>query len=161
MAALHWVSANVRAGSAMESSTYTPSWKYYAGISVASIRMPTVSGRNRLFSRMFAGDEQMRRAAEQHNTDAGLDWYSAPALAARSPEFIAIDSLYFDRFLGGDGAADYPGVYSYFNDLLSGRLGYRIVYDRSSDEWPRWLYPGEIKVLENRMVILRRASGTG
>ena len=73
-----------------------------------------------------------------------------------------VDSLYYSRFLEDRRAGKaYSEIGEFFVQLLQERLGYRIVFDRTSSDAPWWAYPGEIDFLYNRIVILERSAGTG
>src|SRR5262249_2228756 len=73
MAAQSWVAAEVPAGSIMESSSYTPNWNLYPGINIKDIRMPWLSGRNRLLSSVFGSNPSMLRALHARESDAGVE----------------------------------------------------------------------------------------
>jgi len=129
-----------------------PNWSRLDGVEFRDVRFPFVSGRKRLFDTIFARDdktlEKIKRF-EPPNEDVG--WYTGEALYKRSPDYVAVDSLYYERFLGN---AYYPGIERFFTDLLNGKYPYRIVYDRKTPPVPRWIYPKDIDFLENRLTIL-------
>lgn len=152
MDAQTWVLKNVPVGSSIESSGYVPDWNKLEGVEIQDMAFPNVSGRKRLFEKIFARDDKTLEKMEQFerpNEDVG--WYTAEALDERRPEYVAVDSLYYGRFLGN---ALYPGIERFFTDLLSEKYRYRIVYDRKTPPVPRWIYPKEIDFLENRITIL-------
>jgi hypothetical protein len=155
MAAQSWAAAHIPSGSSMESSPYAPHWNLYPGIHIADTRMPPVSGRNRLFARTLSGS-WAAQIAHSRESDEGLAWYQSAALAQRQPEFVALDSLYTDRYLYDDEGELYPEMRGYLAELYAGKLGYRIVLDRASTGSPRWLYPREMDFVDNRLVILQR-----
>lgn len=159
LAAHAWVEAHVSAGSPIESDVYSPMWNGIGGTPLPQTTMPFVTGRERLFAWMFPGDEfvagseETRRAAE-----ANVAWYAPAELAKRDPQLIAIDSLYYDRFLAPGIRSDlYPSMRDYFRALLDGRYSYAIVYDWASPPIPSWVYPREIDFLRNRVTILEKA----
>jgi hypothetical protein len=155
MSAQSWVAAHIPAGGSVESSAYTPHWNLYPGVQVADVRIPAVSGRNRLFARALSGS-WAAQVTQSRESDAGLAWYQSAALAERKPEFVALDSLYTDRYLFDDEGELYPEMRAYLKDLYAEKLGYRIVLDRASAGSPRWLYPREMDFVDNRLVILQR-----
>ncbi len=158
MHAQAWVAAHVPPGSHMESSKYTPSWNAYPGIEVDDVRMPTVSGRGRLFAREFGEKSWVGQTAEARDAnDAGDQWYRAEALAQRRPDFIALDNLYTDRYTVGGAGDLYPETHAFLTDLFAGKLGYHTVFDEAASGPPSpWVYPHEILILDNRITILAR-----
>jgi hypothetical protein len=158
LAAKAWVQARVPTGTTVESDIYSPDWNGIGGTRLPQTAMPFVTGRERLFARLFPGDEfvtgseEARRAAE-----ARVAWFAPGELAKRDPELIASNSLYHDRFLEPGIRSDlYPSMRDYFRALLAGEYPYEIVYDRESPPVPWWAYPREIDFLHNRMTILAR-----
>jgi hypothetical protein len=121
--------------------------------------MPFVTGRERLFQALFPGNEFINGSpADQAAAEAPLQWFTPAALLARDPDFIVTNSNYFDRFLQPGQRRDlYPSMTKYFDDLLLGRLAYRIAHDVSTPAVPAWIYPRRIDFLQNRLVVLRRA----
>ena len=155
MAAQAWMAAQLTPGSTIESTRYSPGWTH-AGISATEIRMPNVSGRLRLFSEMFAEDSGLVRDVERREID-NTEWYSERSLEARRPDFLALNDIYYGRFFVNRGPELYPEMHAYFSQLLSGSLGYDIVWNQSSTRSPVWLYPRDIDFVDNRMVILKRS----
>ncbi len=155
MAAQSWVAAHVPPGSSVESSPYAPHWNLYPRIQVADVRMPAVSGRNRLFARALSGS-WAARDSETRESDEGLAWYQSAALARRKPEFVALDSLYTDRYVYDEEGKLYPEMRGFLSGLYAGQLGYHSVFDRASRGSPAWLYPREMDLVDNRLVILQR-----
>jgi len=157
MAAQAWIAANAPAHSTVESSQYTPHWDLYRGIDVDDVRMPSVSGRAGVLSQVFKSNQTMVQEILQREANGGVAWYRSTELAQRHPEFIAVDSKYYSRFLDDDVAArGYQNVHDFFADLLANRLGYHIVFDGTSQSSPQWLYPQDIDFVDNRIVILQR-----
>lgn len=153
-----WAAEHIPSGSRVESSKYTPAWNTYSTIHIQDVRMPGVSGRGRLFSRKFGEESWVgKTAAARDANDAGDAWYRAEELARRSPDFIALDDLYTDRFITGDAAPLYPEVHDYLVQLYGGKLGYHVVFDENAGGPPfAWMYPHEIFPLDNRITILAR-----
>lgn len=154
MASFDWAAQNMPAGATIEATGYTPD--FGRRLDVDFVRMPTVSGRYRVLGKLFADDPAIMARLGARESDDGVPWYDAGALRKRNPDFIAVDSLYYNRFYT-TAEQDYPTMKRFFDDLLAEQLGYEIVYDRSSGESPRWLYPREMVFVDNRLVILRRA----
>jgi hypothetical protein len=160
MAAEDWVAAHVPAQATIESSQYTPHWNLLPGIAVDDVRMPAVSARAGVLSRVFKSDPSMLDEVARREGDAGIEWYSPEALARRRPLIVALDSKYFDRFLRDEVAGrEYPRVHDFMAALLAGTLGYHVVFDATAEGSPRWLYPREIDFVDSRIVILQRDGG--
>ena len=155
MQAQAWVAFNVPAHSTIESTPYVPHWNLYWGVDINDVRSPVVSGRAVALSHVFKSNESMMEEISRRESDAGVQWYKPESLKQRDPQFVALDSMYFNRFLE-EYALDYPRMQSFVTDLLANRLGYHKVYDRAARSSPIWLYPREITYLDNEMVILRR-----
>ena len=119
--------------------------------------MPFLTGRERLFNRLFAGDESVTGPPEaQVREERLLPWFTGEALAARQPYYIVTNSNFYGRFQGaGDRARLYPEVRAYFSQLLSGRLGYTVIVDQRALSAPCWAYPQNIDFLDNRLVVLK------
>lgn len=154
MASFAWATRNVPAGATIEATGYAPN--FGRRLDVEFVRMPTVSGRYRVLGKLFADDPAIMARLRSRESDDNMPWYDAAALRKRNPDFIAVDSLYYDRFFT-TAEADYPTMKRFFDDLLAEKLGYEIVYDGQPVESPRWLYPREIAFVDNRLVILKRA----
>lgn len=120
--------------------------------------MPFVTGRERLFRKLFPGNVFINGSpVDQAAADALVQWYTPAALRVRRPDFIVTNSNYFDRFLEPGLRRDlYPSMREYFDDLLRGRLGYQVAYDVSTPAAAAWIYPRKIDFLQNRLVVLRR-----
>lgn len=156
MQALDWVAHTVRPGSTVESSTYTPNWNAYPGIRVDNRPMPLVSGRTRFFAELFKGQDHILTIVRTKELDRDLRWYTADALAQRRPDYLALNSMYYERFLVGPLVNLYPEMNQHMSRLLRGELGYDIAFDCVAKPSPRWLYPEEIEYVDSRLVILRR-----
>lgn len=156
--AIDWVRSNVPSGSRIESSNYVPRWTRYAGIDVADIRMPSVSGRHRLFLEAFAGDERITSLVPEYEKETADDaaWYSIAELQRRNPDFVVISSLYYSRFMDPRLQRLYPEISEYFARLQSDQSGYSLVFDETCCRVPAWIYPGEIPFVDNRIAILER-----
>jgi hypothetical protein len=161
MAARSWLRDNLPVQAVVEYSYYAPRPDRIEGAAFAGVPMPMVSGRSRILREVLA-DNVWVRANIDRLEQGGADWYSPESLAARAPDAVVVDSLYYSRFLEDRRAGKaYSEIGEFFVQLLQERLGYRIVFDRTSSDAPWWAYPGEIDFLYNRIVILERSAGTG
>jgi hypothetical protein len=161
MEAQIWAVKNLPAGVLMVQTPYVPRWEKWPGTQFRVETIPLVSGRKRLFEAKLAEKEyvlQHLNTAERN--DDKVSWYSLEKLQELKADFIAVDSFYYARFIQNDKGELYPSIRSFFIDLLAEEYPYRIVFDRRSKSYPRWLYPRTIKTVEkNRMVILAKTSG--
>jgi hypothetical protein len=75
----------------------------------------------------------------------------------RKPDFIAMNSLYYNRFIEPGLKRDlYLTMTNYFEQLLAEQYAYKIVFDEESKHAPFWVYPHEIDFLHNRVTVLAR-----
>ena len=155
MGAQAWVAANLTEGNVIESGGYTPNWNMYPGINVRDVRMPP-TGSKRLLAEAFAGDSTMLKTIEKRESDKGVSWYDAAALAARHPDFIAVDDLSYEPFRVEPLSRLYPEMREWIDELLGGQLGYEVVYEGTSPRSPNWLFPRDIVFLDNHIIILKR-----
>jgi hypothetical protein len=151
-----WIKQNVSRASILESDIYSPAWQIH-GVKLIDQRMPFVTGRERLFERLFRGNSLVLGSGDIAKTDAMVAWYSLEALRKRDPDILAVDSLYYQRFTErGIRRELYPSIAAYFEDLLDERYPYKIVFDQASRPMPIWTYPREIDFQSNRITILTR-----
>jgi hypothetical protein len=96
--------------------------------------------------------EKLNNRAEDQES-----WYSREELLSRQPDYITIDSLYYQRFLkAGKVSQLYPSLKIFFEQLLQEKYPYKISFDRASPRYPFWLYPQDIDFLENRITVLTK-----
>ena len=157
MALRAWLREQTFPGAVVEYSPYAPRPDLIEGAAVTAVRMPFDSGRRQAFGDMFPDNDWVRESLDRFERSGG-EWYCPDALARRAPDFVVIDSLYFDRFLErrAVGASECD-IGQFFRDLLEERLGYRIMFDGTSQDVPIWAYPRDIDFLHNRIVVLERA----
>lgn len=154
-----WLRANVAPDSRVEADVYsTGLGPQYA---CCETSMPFVTGRERLFARLFPGDEFINGSiADQAAADQLVQWFTPEALHQRHPCYVVTNSNYFGRFLEPGLRSDlYPSVRDYYRQLLEEQLGYEITLDVSTPAPPPWAYPRKIDFLENRLVVLERTRG--
>jgi hypothetical protein len=86
-----------------------------------------------------------------------IRWYSLEELTIRKPDFIAIDSLYYQRFIEpGLRRELYPSMAEFYQALLDGQYPYEMVFDKESKTIPVWIYPREIDFTHNRITIFAK-----
>jgi hypothetical protein len=157
MAARSWLRENLPARAVVEYSSYAPRPDLIEGAGFAGVPMPTVSGRSRILSETLSDNVWVRENIDRFE-QAGTDWFSPASLVARAPDAVVVDSLYYGRFLGDRREAKaYPEMKEFFTRLFGERLGYQVVFDRTSPASPSWAYPRQIDFLHNRIVVLERS----
>ncbi len=161
-----WMETNVPAGSRIESSASSPHWAKLPRLNAfeksadgprfdkgrpnqtVDLRMPRPNNRFELFAKVFAGDEDLVEAARQRERLPDLQQFTAEALEARHPEFIAVSPT--------DSRTNIEGVHRYYEQLLRGEFPYAIAFDVSSARLPWWTYPQEINNQPHQLTILAR-----
>ena len=155
-----WVQRNIPNGSSIENSLFAPNWNYIEGIDLELVGMPYINGRNKLFADILAANPLVKQISETNirNEAKAEQWYSSEQLLKRQPDYIAIDSLYYSRFIDDESliANYYPTMGRFFIDLLNEKYPYKIVFDKETKVTPIWIYPREIDFLANRMTILKK-----
>ncbi|NEP02310.1 MAG: hypothetical protein F6K58_27365 [Symploca sp. SIO2E9] len=158
MVAQEWVKENIPENSYIESSGYTPKWNKIPGVKLRQKNLPFIDGRRRLFEQLFKDNPEILKELKGEATKENLiiaQWYSLEQLRKRRPDYIAIDSLYYQRFL--ESKSDlYPSMNQFFQDLLNEKYPYKIVFDQESKVPPAWVYPQQIDFLHNRIIIFAR-----
>jgi 4-amino-4-deoxy-L-arabinose transferase-like glycosyltransferase len=151
-----WVKENMVTGSSVEKDVYSPSWMYMPEVQAKVTAMPFVTGREELFELLFP-ENVFINGTEADRLRAGekIAWFSEEELMRRNPNYIVVDSLYYQRFIQPGIRRDlYPSMYEYFDALLSEEFSYEIVFDQESKKVPAWIYPKDIDFTHNRVTIL-------
>jgi hypothetical protein len=156
-----WIDANAVPGKIIESDVYSPDVDMVSHPGSMQVTMPFVTGRERLFERLFPGNTFINGPPDvRTRTDRMVSWYSVESLVQRNPDYLIVNSLYYERFTQPGIRGDlYPTIRDYFQSLLDEEYGYEIVLDRESVEVPALLYPQEIDFLHNRVTILKKRDG--
>ena len=156
MEAQIWVSKNVAPGSIVESTSFSPRWSRLPDVTITSVRMPRVSGRAKVFSRQLSNNELVLDKLNIDADERNVSWYNVDELGRRNPDYLALNSGSYDRFLSGFAAQDYPEIRAFFEQALAEQSGYRIVFDMTKEEPLKFVYPRQIQFISSRMTILRR-----
>jgi hypothetical protein len=157
MLAQDWVVKNVTGGRTIESHIFVPQWSRLPGADLKEVRLPYVSGRNRLFAQLLPADSFAKQHLDSYEKDGeSLDWYTRAALLKRRPDFIAINRSYYGTFFAPPVEALYPEMRRYFDDLLHERVPYRIVFHAETPKYPEWIYPRDIFWLNQSLTIFER-----
>jgi hypothetical protein len=159
MMAQVWVKDNIPNHSSIELSSYTPDWNRLPGVTLEEKQMPVIYGRGRLLGPLIKdnpwGGDLLAEIKKENEEEK---WYSRVELMNRQPDYIAIDSLYYDRFMNDKVGDLYPSIKQFFEALLKQEYPYRIVFDQESAPVPVWIYPQEIDFLKNRITIFQRTA---
>ncbi len=160
MAAIDWVKQHIPSGSSIASTRYSPDWDDIPGVNLQGTRIPhEIAIRDKIFENRLHENPWVWPILQQdiqHSRQAEK-WFTLANIQRRNTEYIAINSLYYNRFFTEKGQMYYPRIYEFFQKLLAEQLlGYQIVFDGQSQPAPKWIYPQQIDSLENRMTILRR-----
>ncbi|MBE8989051.1 ArnT family glycosyltransferase [Nostoc sp. LEGE 12450] len=158
MLAQIWVKKNIPEFSSIESTSYTPNWNALPQVKLKNQRFPKISGRKKIFEDIFKDNLFILRSIQRHESKVdNLNWYTLEALLKRNPEYIAINSLYYQRFLIKNSIVSlYPKINDFFYNLIKENYPYKIIFDRESDKPPSLIYPQNIDFLNNRMIIFAR-----
>jgi hypothetical protein len=153
-----WVKDNMPVGSTVEKDIYSPTWMYMPEVQAEVTVMPFVTGRERLFEVLFPDNEFINGTQEdQSRADEKIAWFSEAELTTRKPDYVVVNSLYYQRFTQPGIRRDlYPSMEEYFSSLLSENFSYQIVFDQESQNVPAWVYPQDIDFTHNRVTILVR-----
>ena len=118
--------------------------------------MPFVTGRERLFEILFPNNEFINGTPEDRSrAEEKIAWFSETELTTRKPDYVVVNSLYYQRFMQPGIRRDlYPSMQEYFSALLGEKFPYQIVFDQESQNVPAWVYPKDIDFTHNRVTIL-------
>ena len=100
--------------------------------------------------------QYLLKILEARDKVKNIKWYSPENLLKRNPQYIAINSLYYQRFLQNKNKARlYPELNQFFKNLIEEK-DYKIVFAQESNKYPSWIYSQNIDFLNNKMIILVR-----
>jgi 4-amino-4-deoxy-L-arabinose transferase-like glycosyltransferase len=153
-----WVKENMPVGSTVEKDIYSPTWMYLPEVQAEVTVMPFVTSRERLFEVLFPDNEFINGTQKDRSrADEKIAWFSEAELTTRKPDYVVVNSLYYQRFTQPGIRRDlYPSMEEYFSSLLSEKFSYQIVFDQESQNVPAWVYPQDIDFTHNRVTILVR-----
>ena len=165
--AQHWMESHVHRGSVIESSWASPHWTRLPGLNgterdlakmdsralsrglIVDLRMPKVTGRAELFSKIFQGNRWVMESLDAREGRPDDQLFTIAELQKRNPDYIAAYSA--------DYVVPNETVKSYYSNLLEGQFPYDIAADGESTVMaPFWLYPRQIDFLGGRITILKR-----
>ncbi len=150
MEALAWAEKNLPVGAKVEMSGSSPNWRRMPGRKIEVKKMPYNTDQIALFDKLFPNDHWVQDRNNEDRVERSGSFFTAEELAKRNPDYISADSI--------DLRGSSTGFY---DQLLAGQLGYRIVFDQESAPVPAWVYPEHPEFVENRITILERAPAVG
>jgi hypothetical protein len=156
MTAKVWIKDNISANSEIESTTYVFILNTLPDLNLEVVFSPFITGRRTLFEQAFKDDPWMLERVRAREREDRVDWYTESELNTRNPDYIAVNSLYYERFNSGKIAELYPSVQQFFKDLLAQKYPYSIVFDKTAEKSPTLFYPNKILFVDNHMTIFER-----
>lgn len=155
--AKEWAEQYISKNSSVEVDVYS-TLTDQQNLKLKEISSPNVSGRNRIFDQIFKGAPFIVGYKEdQRREDEMVNWYSLFELSKRQPDFISVNSLFYNRFMEPGLKRDlYPSMYQYFRELIHEQYFYQIVFAQESKQSPAWIYLQDIDFLHNRAIIFAR-----
>ena len=157
-AAQAWAVEHVPPDAMMESTRYSPRFFKLPDYRGQNALAPFISGRRTVLVKALESDPDVAEKVKALESESEIGFFSAATLRERRPDFIAMNSLFYGRFLEPPKSDLYPQMYAYLNGLLREELGYRIVFDQQTPPAPRWVHLSGLRFVDNRMVILKRIS---
>jgi hypothetical protein len=153
-----------RTGQVVEASVQSPHWYVWRALGLTRVYadewnardtaklagkslevvMPDVENilMNRLFRKAYAGNAAVAESTTQAGGNIELfnQCYTAKALAERNPDVIIYEGLI-------DWHSEPPAIADYYDKLMKGELGYRVVSDATVPDMPKWAYPRSIETI--------------
>ena len=149
MYALEWADQNFPERCKVEASTGSPQWKWMVGKKVAVVNFPIGLDRNRRFSETLKDNPWVQDRLTKNLSLNRPEFFTPEELAARKSDFITIDS----QNLRDKMAAPF------LNELIAGKHGYEVVFEKEAPPLPGWVYPSEPNCLRMKFFILGKKSG--
>lgn len=153
-----WAQKNFKREDKVLMTSYSPGFRKRCDLLSDFTRLPSVSGRYRKFSDVFKNDENIIKVLtrkEKENDTLALPWYNVEYIRQEGYNYIALNSIFYNRFIKGNAGNLYPNIAHFFNILLKESEDRRIVYDQETKPVLKWIYPQQIDFLRNRMVVVK------
>ncbi len=147
MFALEWADQNFPERCRIDASTGSPQWKWMPG-KKSVVNFPIGLDRNRRFSESLKDNPWVQDRLHKNMALNRPEFFTPEELAARNPDFITIDS----QNLRDKVAAPF------LNDLVAGKHGYEVVFEKEAPTLPSWVYPSEPNCLRMKFYILAKKS---
>jgi len=149
MAALEWADQNFPKSCKVEASTGSPQWKWMVGKNVSVVNFPIGLDRNRRFSETLKDNPWVQERLKRNLSVNRPEFFTPGELAERNSDFITIDS----QNLKDKMAAPF------LKELLAGKHGYEVVFEKEAPPLPGWVYPSEPNCLRMKFYILGKKAG--
>ncbi|MBJ7328099.1 MAG: glycosyltransferase family 39 protein [Chthoniobacterales bacterium] len=131
MSGIDWARQNFPPEARVESAGHCPKWQFLEDRKIEVTSFPQGVTRSRIFRENLADNEWVARRLARNIERNDPKFLTPEALSERKPNFITVDSFYLSDF---DAAP-------FMRRLLSGELGYRIVFEQQTPLPPEWVYP--------------------
>lgn len=156
MIAWEWIKQNIPKGSSIEQTAYSPNINKLPEKKFTVVKMPFIAGRKRVFEQQFKDNKWLIEKIKSSEEEPNEKWYSLKELISRSPDYILINSMAFSRFTQERAGLYYPSVKQFFNELISEKYPYKIIFDQELKKPPTWIYPPNLDFIDTRMIIFAR-----
>ena len=119
------------------------------GKKVTVVNFPSGLDRNRRFSETLKDNPWVQDRLTKNLSLNRPEFFTPEELAARKSDFITIDS----QNLRDKMAAPF------LHELIAGKHGYEVVFEKEAPHLPGWVYPSEPNCLRMKFFILGKKSG--
>ena len=145
MDAIEWARLNMPAKVKIEAGG-APNWALLEDREVDMTKFPVGIRRNQIFAEMLGDNPWVkgRLAEEQANNRA--DFFTEEGLRSRNPDYITFTDGYYHDVATGP----------FLKNLVDGKFGYRLVFDKNTPPTPKWVYPQHPDFTRVRFWILAR-----
>lgn len=130
MEAISWARVNFPSQASVEAEN-SPDWRWLEDKKITHKKFPVGIQRNKVFSEVFADNAWVKGRVADEQKDNPASFFTFEALQARNPDFITFT----------DRAALNVATGPYLKELLTGKFGYHVVFDKVTPAPPRWAYP--------------------
>ncbi|WP_373530205.1 hypothetical protein [Nostoc sp.] len=154
MIAREWIKENIPKGSSIEQTAYTPDMNKLPEMKFTVVKIPFIGGRYAVFKQQFKDNKWLLDKLKTSEKESNKEWYSLKELISREPDYILINSMAFGRFTNGKSSLYYPTVKQFFDELISEKYPYKIIFDQELKKPSIWMYPQDLEFLDTRMIIL-------
>lgn len=143
--AIEWADQNFPDKCRIDASTGSPQWKLMPGKKTV-VNFPVGLDRNRRFSEALKDNPWVKDRLNKNMAQNRPEFFTPEELAARNPDFITVDS----QNLRDKVAAPF------LNELIAGKHGYEVAFEKEAPPLPSWVYPSEPNCLRMKFFILRK-----
>jgi len=131
----------------VEVSKSIPAISLMPGRDIHTVKIPGAIERAAQFDQMFADNKEMQKLRDKWKSKDGPEWFSREARAKRGPGWVIWCSTDVEKIVRAEYLA-----------LFDPSSGYKVIFDGSSPVRPRWAYPHQPDVIENRSTVWEKIS---